>query len=127
MSTDLETAFLRTVDERVVRLARTWPALTATGCVGGIDICLGLFGFTRSSAVILPSRAPPNRMSPPFDMTGAPDSSRTPRRAQGSRLEGERVVVQRKYELRLDALVFARHETDGRSPTDERERMTGVG
>lgn len=45
MSTLLESTFQRTVDEGYVRLTRTWPALLATGAVGGIDICIGAFGL----------------------------------------------------------------------------------
>src|SRR3954471_15931078 len=35
----------RTVDEGVFRLTRSWPALLATGLVGGADVTLGVFAF----------------------------------------------------------------------------------
>jgi formate/nitrite transporter FocA (FNT family) len=42
ISPELESAFQRTVDEGTTRLTRTWPALLATGIVGGADISLGV-------------------------------------------------------------------------------------
>ena len=41
----IATAFERTVDEGKVRLGRSWPALLATGVVGGLDVSMGLLGF----------------------------------------------------------------------------------
>src|SRR4051794_34619156 len=35
----------RTVDEGVFRLTRSWPALFATGFVGGADVAIGVFAF----------------------------------------------------------------------------------
>jgi formate/nitrite transporter FocA (FNT family) len=35
----------RTVDEGVFRLTRSWPALVATGFVGGADVAVGLFAL----------------------------------------------------------------------------------
>lgn len=45
VSGQLTSTFHRTVDEGYVRLSRTWPALLATGAVGGADLCLGAFGL----------------------------------------------------------------------------------
>jgi formate/nitrite transporter FocA (FNT family) len=45
VSEQLTSTFHRTVDEGYVRLTRTWPALMATGAVGGADLCLGAFGL----------------------------------------------------------------------------------
>ncbi len=41
----LRQTFSRTVDEGRRRLARTWPALLATGAVGGLDVGAGVFGL----------------------------------------------------------------------------------
>ncbi|MBV8949751.1 MAG: formate/nitrite transporter family protein, partial [Actinobacteria bacterium] len=41
----LRETFGRTVDEGRRRLARTWPALLATGTVGGLDVGAGVFGL----------------------------------------------------------------------------------
>ncbi|MDQ4144215.1 MAG: formate/nitrite transporter family protein [Actinomycetota bacterium] len=38
-------AFGQVVDEGVQRLERSWPALLATGTVGGIDVSIGIFGL----------------------------------------------------------------------------------
>ncbi len=45
MSTQVETAFERTVDEGVERLRRSAPVLLATGTVGGLDVGLGVFAL----------------------------------------------------------------------------------
>jgi formate/nitrite transporter FocA (FNT family) len=41
----LRETFGRTIDEGRRRLGRTWPALFATGVVGGLDVGAGVFGF----------------------------------------------------------------------------------
>jgi formate-nitrite transporter family protein len=38
-------AFERSVEEGAQRLARSWPALAATGLVGGIDVAFGVFAL----------------------------------------------------------------------------------
>ncbi|MGH8890860.1 MAG: formate/nitrite transporter family protein [Acidothermaceae bacterium] len=38
-------AYQRSVDEGESRLTRTWPALAATGAVGGIDVSIGVLAF----------------------------------------------------------------------------------
>lgn len=38
-------AFSQVVNEGVRRLERSWPALLATGIVGGIDVSIGVFGL----------------------------------------------------------------------------------
>lgn len=45
MSQKVASAFHRSVEEGEGRLARTWPALLATGAVGGIDIGVGILGL----------------------------------------------------------------------------------
>ncbi|HEX2851411.1 MAG TPA: formate/nitrite transporter family protein [Acidimicrobiales bacterium] len=45
MSDELVSAFERSVDEGVQRLERPWPALIATGMVGGLDVSVGVFAF----------------------------------------------------------------------------------
>jgi formate/nitrite transporter FocA (FNT family) len=45
MNPEVQSAFERTVDEGQSRLTRTWPALLATGLVGGIDVCLGVIAL----------------------------------------------------------------------------------
>jgi formate/nitrite transporter FocA (FNT family) len=42
---DVASAFERTVDEGQQRLERTWPALLATGTIGGLDVGVGLLGL----------------------------------------------------------------------------------
>lgn len=42
MAHPLESAFHDTVEEGAYRVSRTWPALLATGTVGGIDVSLGV-------------------------------------------------------------------------------------
>ena len=44
-SDELTETLHRTVDEGVLRLERTWPALLATGAVGGADVSIGLFAL----------------------------------------------------------------------------------
>lgn len=39
------TAFERTVDEGTLRLQRSWPALLATGAIGGLDVGVGLIAL----------------------------------------------------------------------------------
>ncbi len=41
----LTSTFQRSVEDGHARLTRTWPALLATGAVGGADISLGVFAF----------------------------------------------------------------------------------
>ncbi len=41
----VETAIEQSIDEGAVRLQRTWPALLATGTVGGIDLSLGVLAL----------------------------------------------------------------------------------
>ncbi|MGH9069748.1 MAG: formate/nitrite transporter family protein [Acidimicrobiales bacterium] len=45
MSTQVRTAFERTVDEGLERLRRSAPVLLATGTVGGLDVGLGVFAL----------------------------------------------------------------------------------
>lgn len=45
MADALGTTFHETVEEGHQRLHRTWPALLATGLVGGIDVSIGLLGM----------------------------------------------------------------------------------
>ncbi|MGH9072206.1 MAG: formate/nitrite transporter family protein, partial [Acidimicrobiales bacterium] len=45
MSTQVKSAFERTVDEGVERLHRSTPVLLATGMVGGLDVGLGVFAL----------------------------------------------------------------------------------
>src|SRR3954463_1171351 len=42
---ELTETLQRTVDEGVFRLHRTWPALLATGLVGGADVGVGVFAL----------------------------------------------------------------------------------
>jgi len=42
---DLSETFQRTVDEGEHRLTRSWPALLATGVVGGFDVGVGVLGL----------------------------------------------------------------------------------
>ncbi|MDX1619965.1 MAG: formate/nitrite transporter family protein [Nitriliruptorales bacterium] len=44
MPNALATTFQDTVEEGVNRVRRTWPALLATGTVGGIDVSVGVLG-----------------------------------------------------------------------------------
>lgn len=41
----IETALEQSINEGVQRLRRTWPALLATGTVGGLDLGLGILGL----------------------------------------------------------------------------------
>lgn len=43
--TDLSSTFHRSVDEGGERLGRPWPALLATGAVGGFDVALGVLAL----------------------------------------------------------------------------------
>ncbi len=45
MAPDVTTVFHRSVDEGVQRLERSWPALAATGLVGGLDVTIGVFAL----------------------------------------------------------------------------------
>ena len=45
MSEAVKSAFHRSVEEGDARLGRTWPALFATGAVGGVDISAGILGL----------------------------------------------------------------------------------
>jgi len=45
MPDEVSTAFHRTIDEGEQRLKRSWPALLATGAVGGIDVGAGVFAL----------------------------------------------------------------------------------
>lgn len=45
MSSELDAAFERTVDQGVERLSRSWPGLLATGVVGGIDVGMGVLAL----------------------------------------------------------------------------------
>ena len=42
---EVRSAFQSSVDDGTVRLRRSWPALLATGAVGGIDLSLGVLGL----------------------------------------------------------------------------------
>lgn len=42
---EVESAFKMTVEEGVRRLERSWPALLATGLMGGVDVSVGVFGL----------------------------------------------------------------------------------
>jgi formate-nitrite transporter family protein len=42
---ELDDAFARSVDEGTHRLGRSLPGLLATGAVGGIDVCFGVFAL----------------------------------------------------------------------------------
>ncbi len=44
-SDQLTETLQRTVDEGVFRLTRSWPALVATGLVGGADVVIGVFAL----------------------------------------------------------------------------------
>jgi formate/nitrite transporter FocA (FNT family) len=45
ISEELESQFERSVEEGEHRLGRTWPALLATGAVGGVDISIGVLAM----------------------------------------------------------------------------------
>ena len=45
MAEEVSSAFQRTIDEGEQRLKRSWPALLATGAVGGIDVGVGVFAL----------------------------------------------------------------------------------
>ncbi|MCA1690656.1 MAG: formate/nitrite transporter family protein [Actinobacteria bacterium] len=45
MTEELASTFRRSVQQGEERLSRTWPALLATGAVGGIDVGIGVIGL----------------------------------------------------------------------------------
>jgi len=63
---ELSETLHRTVDEGVFRLTRSWPALLATGFVGGADVTMGVFAFFivkqgTNNDLLARSSSPPRR------------------------------------------------------------------
>lgn len=52
MSTEIRGVFQNTVHEGESRLTRTWPALLATGAVGGIDVSMGVLALLLTQTAL---------------------------------------------------------------------------